>query len=114
MAGVATAGASQAGPALPQAEGAMERRPIHGGRLKAAGYDERAQRLELEFVDGTVRAFKGVPGEVWRRLLSSPNPAAYYDDRIAEEYPQERGSSGQAPEAQARLDALFGPPPKPD
>lgn len=89
----------------------MKRTPIRGGRLKAAGYDERDQRLEIEFVDGTVRAFKGVPGEVWRRLLSSPNPASYYDDRIAEEYPQERGSSAQTPAAKARLDALFGRPP---
>jgi len=90
----------------------MQRSPLRGGRLKAAGYDEREKRLELEFVDGSVRVFKGVPGEVWRRLLSAPNPASYYEDRIAEEYPVEHGSAGGGAEARARLDDLFGPPGK--
>jgi len=89
----------------------MERRPIQGGRLKAAGYDERERRLEITFVDGRVQVFKAVPGEVWRRLLASPNPASYYEDRIAEEYPVEHGSAVADPDAKARLDALFGPPP---
>lgn len=92
----------------------MERRPIHGGRLESAGYDERERRLEIAFVDGRVQVFKAVPVEVWRRLLASPNPASYYEDRIAEEYPVERGAAAAHPDAKARLDALFGPPPAKD
>lgn len=90
---------------------AIERRALKGGRLKAGAYDEREQRLELEFTDGSVRTYKGVPGEVWRRLLAAPNPASFHEDRIAEEYPAERGSAAADPDAKARLDALFGPPP---
>jgi hypothetical protein len=88
----------------------MQRQPIRGGRLKAAGYDEREQRLELEFVDGSVKAYKGVPAEVWRRLLASPNAASYVEDRIAEEYPVERASAGNSADAKAKLDSLFGGP----
>ena len=64
----------------------MDRRTIRGGRLKSAGYDEQQQLLEIGFVDGTLKTFKAVPPEVWRRLLASPNPASFYADRIEEEY----------------------------
>lgn len=90
--------------------GRIERRPLRGGRLKAGAYDARAQRLEVEFVDGAVRVFKGVPGEVWRRLLAAPNPASFFEDRIADEYPNQPGSSASQAGAKARLDDLFGGP----
>ena len=32
-------------------------------------------------------AHQQVPQEVFRRLCSAPNPATYWEDRIAEEYP---------------------------
>lgn len=88
----------------------MERRTLKGGRLKSGAYDERGQRLELAFVDGSVLVYKAVPAEVWRRLLAAPNPASFHEDRIAEEYPVERGSAAPDAAAKARLDALFGPP----
>lgn len=93
---------------------AIDRRALKGGRLKAGAYDEGSQRLELEFVDGSVRTYKSVPAEVWRRLLAAPNAASYHEDRIAEEYPVERGSAAVDPDAKARLDALFGSPPPKD
>ena len=89
----------------------IERRALKGGRLKTGAYDEDSQRLELGFVDGSVRIYRSVPAEVWRRLLSAPNPASYHEDRIADEYPVERGGTPEDGGARARLDALFGPPP---
>lgn len=88
----------------------MQRKPLSGGRLRSAGYDERQQLLEIEFTDHSVTVYKHVPAEVYRRLLASPNPAAYFDDRIADEYPRERGSAGGDDEARRKLDDLFGPP----
>ena len=90
----------------------MERRTLRGGKLKAAAYDEREKRLEIEFTDGSARAFKNVPAEVWRRLLAAPNPGSYFEDRIVEEYPSEQGSSASDAQARSRLDGLFGPPAK--
>jgi len=88
----------------------MERRALRGGKLKAAGYDERDKRLQIDFADGSVLVYKNVPGEVWRRLIAAPNPGSYFEDRIAEEYPSERGSAAADAQAKSRLDALFGPP----
>ncbi|NLD70054.1 MAG: KTSC domain-containing protein [Limnobacter sp.] len=90
----------------------MERRPIRGGRLKSAGYDAREQLLEIEFVDGTLKTFKAVPAEVWRRFVASPNPASFYADRIDEEYPVVTGRAAGSPDARGKLDALFGTPPE--
>ncbi|HYF58785.1 MAG TPA: KTSC domain-containing protein [Burkholderiaceae bacterium] len=86
----------------------MQRRPLHTDRLKSAGYDARAQRLEIEFSSGEVRAYAGVPDEVARRFFAAPNPAAFWEDRIAEEYPAERAAADVDADARAKLDALFG------
>ncbi len=86
----------------------MERRKLHGGRLKAAAYDAREQRLEIDFADGERRVFKAVPAEVWRRLISAPNPAVFYADRIEEEYAVERGRADGPGDARSKLDSLFG------
>lgn len=72
----------------------MQRKSLNSDKLRSAGYDEREQHLEIEYSDRSITVFKHVPLEVWRRLIAAPNPAAYYDDRIAEEYPRERGSTG--------------------
>ena len=87
----------------------MERRPLRGGRLKAAGYDAREQRREIDFVDGERRIYKAVPAEVWRRFVAAPNPASFYTDRIEEEYAVVRGRADGSGNARSRLDGLFGP-----
>ena len=86
----------------------MQRRPLHTDRLKSAGYDARERRLEIEFSNGDVRLYKAVPDEVARRFFASPNPAAYWEDRIAEEYVVERAAGGGDADARAKLDDLFG------
>ena len=49
---------------------------------------QTADQLDLRWDNGTVTAYKQVPQEVYRRLCSAPNPATYWEDRIAEEYPK--------------------------
>ena len=90
----------------------METQRLNSSLLKSAGSDSRQQRLELEYTSGERRVFKAVPPEVYRRLIAAPNPAAYYEDRIAEEYAWERGSGGGDQNTRAKLDALFGSPRK--
>ncbi len=91
----------------------MEQRKLTGGRLHSAGYDARQQRLEIVFTDHSVRIYKGVPEEVWRRLLSAPNAGSFFEDRIADEYPNQPGTAGTQDQARSRLDDLFGAPPAP-
>ena len=58
------------------------------GRIKKAEYDPASRQLDLHWENKSILAYKHVPEEVFRRLRSAPNPATYWEDRIAEEYPK--------------------------
>ncbi len=79
------------------------------GRIRRADYDASARQLELHWDNGQALAYKQVPDEVFRRLCSAPNPATYWEDRIAEEYPKARAAAGaKATDGAKGFDALFG------
>lgn len=79
------------------------------GRITQAHYSETVKQLDLHFKDGTLRVYKHVPAEVFRRLCNAPNPTMYWEDRIAEEYPQTTGKVGvDVDSAKKKLDDLFG------
>jgi hypothetical protein len=77
------------------------------GRIRKAEYDAASQQLDLHWDNGSVRAYKHVPQEVFRRLCSAPNPTTYWEDRIAEEYPKGQPMSGGAPSGGKSLSDLF-------
>jgi hypothetical protein len=64
----------------------MERRRVNSSKLRAVGYDEKSQVLEIEFSNGQVFQYLKVYPEVYRRFMAAPNPTSFYDDKIAEEY----------------------------
>jgi len=86
--------------------------PTHtftSGRIRKADYDTASRQLELHWDNRQVLAYRHVPEEVFRRLCRAPNPAAYWEDRIAEEYPKGRPTPGAtAGDAARRFDDLFG------
>lgn len=87
----------------------MPTKAFTSGRIRQADYDAATRALELRFDDGKVLAYRHVPEEVFRRLCSAPNPATYWEDRIAEEYP--KGTPGKGADKPARgadLRDLFG------
>ena len=85
-----------------------EHRMLHTAQLKSAGYDEKQKVLEIAFHNGQLKSYRGVPPEVARRLFAAPNPASFWDDRIAEEYPVDNGRAPAAQDAAAKLNDLFG------
>lgn len=87
----------------------METRTFNSGRIRRAQYDPATRQLDLHWDDQTVRAYKHVPAEVFRRLCAAPNPTTYWEDRIAEEYPkgQPMTQAAPAPGGQTLKD-LFG------
>jgi len=66
----------------------MPTQRFSNGRIQQADYHPAQQQLDLHFNNKTVLAYQHVPHEVYRRLCSAPNPATYWEDRIAEEYPK--------------------------
>lgn len=63
----------------------MDMKRMHGGSLRAAGYDERTKTLRVELTAGTFE-YTGVSPEVWRRLSTSSSPWSYFRDNVEEEY----------------------------
>ena len=78
------------------------------GRLRKAEYDPATQQLDLHWDNRSVSAYKHVPQEVFRRLCSAPNPATYWEDRIAEEYPKGTPRRAPGPDGGKTLKDLFG------
>jgi len=79
------------------------------GRIKKADWDASSQQLDICWDSKEVMAYKQVPEEVFRRLCSAPSPAAYWEDRIAEEYPKGTPKrSGADPDAAKKFGGLFG------
>jgi hypothetical protein len=67
----------------------MEMKKVHGGNLRAIGYDERNRALVVELTSGTFE-YGGVSQDTFRRLLSASSPWSFFRDNIDEEYPSKR------------------------
>jgi len=68
----------------------MERKRVNSSRIRSAGYDQQKQVLEIEFSDGRVASYRGVSPEVHRQFMNAPWPVSFYEDKIAENYPETR------------------------
>lgn len=87
----------------------MPTKVFTSGRIRKAQYDAASRQLDLHWDNKSVLAYKHVPQEVYRRLCSAPNPATYWEDRIAEEYPKGTPMKpGDDPGAGKALGDLFG------
>jgi len=64
----------------------MERKRVNSSKLRSVGYDEATRTLEVEMSNGQIYQYPGVYPEVYRRFMAAPNPTAFFDDKIAEEY----------------------------
>ena len=64
----------------------MERKRLHGGLLKAAGYDEKRRVLQVELANGQLLEYAAVGREIARLFLESGTPWSYYRDNIEEEF----------------------------
>ena len=87
----------------------MPTKTFTGGRIRKADYNPTSRQLDLHWENKSILAYKHVPEEVYRRLCSAPNPATYWEDRIAEEYPKGTPMTSNADPTGARnLGDLLG------
>jgi KTSC domain len=68
----------------------MERKRLNSSKIRSAGYDPKAQLLEIEFSDGKILAFRGVSPEVHRQFMAAPSPTSFFEDKIDESFPSTR------------------------
>lgn len=65
----------------------MERSPIRSTRLRSVGYDEDSYRMEIEFQDGDVFQYLGVPRDEYRGLMEASSPGKYFERYVEGVYP---------------------------
>ena len=68
----------------------MERKRVNSSKIRSAGYDPKAQLLEIEFSDGRLVQYRGVSPEVHHQFMAAPSPTSFFEDKIDESFPSRR------------------------
>ena len=54
------------------------------------GYEGKRRMLQVEFIDGEIYQYDGVPEEVYQTFLSAPSYCGFLDEHIKGKYPYRR------------------------
>lgn len=60
----------------------MNRTPVSSSNLKAIGYDAQTRTLEVEFLNGGLYSYSGVPSSVHAGLMSASSHGSYFDAHV--------------------------------
>jgi hypothetical protein len=60
----------------------MEMQPVDSSNLAAAGYNSNSQILRIQFNDGSLYEYSGVPEHVYNGLLSASSKGRYFDQHV--------------------------------
>jgi KTSC domain len=60
----------------------MTRSPVKSSNLKSVGYDPKTQTMEIEFLNGNVFRYDGVPAHHHAGLLKHSSPGTYFHTHI--------------------------------
>ncbi len=64
----------------------MERTRVSSSNIRAIGYDPQNQVLELEFLNGGIYQYLGVPQTVYERLMVAPSKGRFVSAHIRDGY----------------------------
>jgi KTSC domain len=65
----------------------MERTPVTSSNIREIGYDSDNQILELEFNDGSVYQYSGVPANEYEGIMNADSKGKYLHANIKNRYP---------------------------
>lgn len=68
----------------------MERQPVASSNIRSVGYAPDTQTLEIEFQDGAIYEYSGVPATVHAGLIAAASPGRYFHTHIKDRYPHRR------------------------
>jgi guanyl-specific ribonuclease Sa len=64
----------------------MERTPVSSSNISAIGYDEENQTLEVEFTNGAVYQYSGVPSGEYEGIMGADSKGKYLHANIKNHY----------------------------
>lgn len=60
----------------------MEREYVQSSNLASVGYDSGSQTLEVEFNNGGIYQYAGVPQNVYDGLMNASSHGSYFDANV--------------------------------
>jgi hypothetical protein len=64
----------------------MEMKPVVSSNIAKYGYDESTQTLRIEFRNGGVYDYSGVPSEIVADLADAPSIGSYFHNNIRNQF----------------------------
>ena len=64
----------------------MIRQPVRSSDLKSVGFDASTRTLEIEFQDGSIYQYDGVPPAIHAALMQASSHGSYFHRSIKERY----------------------------
>jgi hypothetical protein len=64
----------------------VERTPVSSSNIRSIGYDEDCQVLEIEFNDGSIYQYSGVPSSEYDGMMSADSKGKYLHANIKNRY----------------------------
>ena len=68
----------------------MLRQSVASTNLQSVGYDEGTRTLEVQFVNGRVYQYYGVPENMHTQLMQAPSKGQFFNAYIRNSYPFSR------------------------
>lgn len=60
----------------------MTRTPVSSSNLRAIGYEAQTLTLEVEFLNGGLYSYSGIPSSVYAGLMAASSHGSYFDAHI--------------------------------
>ena len=68
----------------------MERTPVGSSNIASIGYDPTTETLEVEFLNGSIYEYYGVPEILHQELMRAGSHGSYLSSNIKKSYPYQR------------------------
>jgi len=68
----------------------MDRVPVQSSNLASVGYDPQSLTLEIEFINGGIYQYFGVPQETYEGLMNAGSKGSYFHNQIKNVYSYSR------------------------
>ena len=72
----------------------MEWKQLQSRHLNGARYDPLSQTLHIQFVNGAIHAYQGVPQTIADSLFQISSPGSYFHAKIRDRYPEVKVAAG--------------------
>ena len=68
----------------------MDRHSVASSNIAAIGYDSASETLEIEFLNGSVYQYYGVPQNIYDQMMAASSKGKFLNAYIKNAYPYSR------------------------